>query len=712
MAACTMPASSSTVLTESPAIPVRVAAPTDEAVLDFREIRDKAGILVETDHFSKPDQNGIILRKRVLLPEFTKACYYAPFQQHAIDPSLDLWPEGYNQCHPQIVRSLAEAKRGGFFLILHLTDGSYLCLLPMVSPLSMAWFRGDGGNFWLEAGHWGTEGWEGDLPVLGWARDRNLYRACEQVWRHALDHPLLRDQARPRTEKKYPEPFRYLGWCSWEEFKWDIGEDALIEAVRELDASSVPVRWVLFDDGHVDEGTLEPHPASANGQNGETPIHESDRRLVSLGVNQRRFPRGWKPVVNACRKTKIKWLGVWLNFNGYWGGIHPENLLGPINEALIETLPGTLQPAPSMRSSEAFYEAFIARQEREGFDFVKMDNQAKNVTFYRGQVPNAVKATMGNHHAMESAVSRHLESMINCMAHNNLCAFSTRHSEITRCSEDYKKGDPWRAKHHLNNSFANMLWLGQTVWGDHDMFHSSDPVAAAMMARSKAISGGPVYLSDRPSNINLDLVRPLCFEDGRLLQPLAPAAPTPESAFLDSYEDDDAYCVIAPLAHKCAALAAYNLTHPQKPVIGRLSASDYRWAGAMIQDGHAEWPLPQEGLLAYDVIRKRSLDLRLGDHKFRIESLGDEFFILCPIINGVAIIGREDKFLPPEGISSIARADGRVDLALHESGPILLWTERENLLPAFKGISTALGGGLWRLELPVRPEPATLTVSF
>lgn len=651
---------------------------------------DRTGVWVEEKVRVPPVRDGVLVRRRVVLPPFRRACYYAPFQKHAIDPSLELWPEGYNQCHPLPVGSFAGAKRGGIFALLELEAGGYLSLLPVVTARSMAWLRGDADGLLLEAGHWGTAGWDGEMALLGWARHENPYAACEAVWRAALTHRLCAGLAHLRSEKRYPEAFRHLGWCSWEEFKWDINEEVLVGMIRAIDASPAPIRWVLVDDGHIDQGP-EAAATAEGGQNGEVPIQESARRLFSFGAQEKRFPRGWQAVLDARKHSQIRWMGVWLNFNGYWGGIHPRNALGGINDSLIAVRDGALQPALSPDAAAAFYDPLVGQQHHSGFDFVKVDNQAKNVTFYQGHVPNAVEATMGNHRALESAVDRRLDTMINCMAHNNLCAFSTRHSEVTRCSEDYKKGDLWRAKHHLNNSFANMVWLGQTVWGDHDMFHSSDATASGVMARSKAISGGPIYLSDHPSRFVMDLIAPLCFEDGRLLQPLAPAVPLPESLFIDSYEDDRAYRVVAPLAHGCAAIAAYNLTDPARPVHGRIGAEDYRWAGAMLQDGRPEWEIPGDGLIAYDVKRGTAHDLSAGAVAFTITDFGDEFFILCPLRSGLAIIGCEGKFLPPQGIAVLEPGASGLRVELHEPGALLVWSRSE------VAGAEPLGGGLQRL---------------
>lgn len=54
------------------------------------------------------------------------------------------------------------------------------------------------------------------------------------------------------------------------------------------------------------------------------------------------------------------------------------------------------------------------------------------------------------------------------------------------------------------------------------MFHSTDPSSARLMAISKAVSGGPVYLSDPADKLNPEHIMPLVWSDGLLLRPLAP----------------------------------------------------------------------------------------------------------------------------------------------------------------------------------------------
>ncbi len=173
--------------------------------IDIEWLSESEGVYGMDDFSAPPSPTGVLFRRPLPLPDFEKACYYAPFQKHAIDPTLDLWPEAYNQCHPLPLTDLRQAKQGGIFLLLKLVSGEYLAVLPLVTPRSMAWLRGDGSSLLLEAGHWGTDGWQGELPLLAWARSANPYEACEKAWRRALSHPLLKNRARMRAEKQYPE---------------------------------------------------------------------------------------------------------------------------------------------------------------------------------------------------------------------------------------------------------------------------------------------------------------------------------------------------------------------------------------------------------------------------------------------------------------------------------------------------------------------------
>lgn len=619
-------------------------------------------------------------------PRFDRACYWAAYQKY--DPlamPAGNWPECANRIQPLAVTSFQNLTPHGMFALLRCEDGRFLALLPVVGPRSIAWFQSQGDQLAVTIGNLGTGPLDGDLPVLAWAWGGDPYAACRAVWGAALSHPAVSWSTRWRADKPYPEAFRYLGWCSWEQYHNAISSDLIVEAAQAIEESGLPIRYMLIDDGHLDD---------------------KDRQLVSFRPNEK-FLEGWAPLMRFKRPERIRWMGLWLSFSGYWQGIHPVNQFGDLNEHLMDVVyrpliqEKNLAPRPARvpktgyLHAAAWYDTMIGAARAAGFDFVKVDNQARNLRFYIG-TDQPVEAAASNNQALEAACARHMDGLINCMAHNAVCAFNTRIGGVGRCSEDYARGKPDRARRHLHNSYGNIPWLGQTLWGDHDMFHSSDPFAGAEMAVSKALSGGPAYVSDAPHEFVPENIRPLAYEDGELLRPLAPAAPLPESLFIDPFAEAAPYRVMAPLSGGAAAVCVYNLTEPERAVEGWVAPSDYVAAGGMLQPPE-RWAPPMQGLVLYDWRSGTALPLT-ARHCFPLDKFGDRLFLLCPIREGWAIIGRPDKYLSPAAVEILSASPEEIVVRMVESGPLLAWNSAARRVASPGCECRAQGGGLWRAE--------------
>jgi hypothetical protein len=631
-------------------------AAASRAEISIEPAKAPSGVHVETSFQGRPDGAGILKQYTIRLPHFEVATYFAAFQKHDLMRQKDHdWPDRSNRMQPLAVRDFRNLKEGGQFLLAKLEGGGYLALLPLTGPSTVAWFASSDSDLVLNAGTLGTMPLQGDFPVLAWARGADPYEAARTVWELALRHPSIAGSARMRAEKQYPDILHYLGWCSWEEYKTSISEKLLLGAIDTIEASKLPIRWLLVDDGHL----------------------SSDNRQLTAFEPNEKFPRGWASVLARRNPDRIRWMGLWLCFDGYWNGISPKNKLG-LDENLARVtgyaLPentSALEPKPGLEHSFAFYNAMIGANRRAGFDFVKVDVQSRNLAFYRGS-GQPVESAAANAKSLEMAAAFHMDGLINCMAHGPVNIFNTRISAITRCSEDYKLGDLQRAKRHLHNSYANLIWLGQTVWGDHDMFHSDDRVAGRMMAVSKALSGGPVYLSDNPAKFAVENIRPLTFNDGRLLPVLAPGTLLPESLFVDPYEEHKPLRAVAPLPNEAAAIAVYNLTEPEAEVTGYVTPEDYRDANGLMQPRKAPWSVPSEGLILYDWYEKTAMPLTKR-HSFVIPKFSDRLFLVCPVRNGWAVIGRTDKYLAPAAVEVVKAERTELLVRLKEPGLLTLW---------------------------------------
>jgi len=663
---------------------------------DLGQLKNE-GVKVFPNYERQPTEYGLLEMIQLFLPEFKRGMYYSGDAHPGV-----VWPGGANRVQPWPFTSVEELAgkdyydrasnyervREGMFLLLELKDGRYLALVPICGPKTTSWlYASQRDGILLNVGTFGWGDVSCDVPLYAWAYSDDVYTACRRAWELAIRRTGWTDF---RMNKEYPEIFKYLGWCSWEQYKWDISEEVLSNVAGKTEASGLPVRYMLIDDGHF--------------------IHK-DKKLISFEPDKNKFPNGWEPILNLRKENKIKWIGLWYNMGGYWDTVARDNKLGEkINEHLmpVKWYEGMV-PMNSPESAKVFYDTMLGTIKDYGFDFVKIDNQSRNICFYLG-TENAVEAACHNLQALEAAADNYFDGMINCMAHSLPCAFNTRHSSVMRCSIDYKLGRVDRGKSHLLQSYSNILWLGQSLWGDHDMFHSSDPVAGQIMAISKAMSGGPVYLSDNPDDFVAEYIRPLCYEDGELLRPLAPAAPLPDSVFVAPMKEKKPFKVIAPLTNGAAAIVAYNLYHPtpQEPIEAEVTLQDYRQASGLIQPYPGKWEAPRAGLFLYDWYKRKGRKLT-GSYSFKLKGFSDRLLLLCPVRYGWAVIGRLDKYLSPAAAELLWVDRDKLKVRLAETGPFGIWLSDGR--PAAEDVTfEELGRGLWKGKMKLGIKDKVITI--
>ena len=660
-----------------------------DPLFDF-SAKEKQGVY-RAENFSGTPSDGILAEFPVTLPAFERGVYFGGGQG-----SNFKWPRLANQMTPWFVNNnemstlFAEpfaknpcrtigkgAQTQGMFALYQLESGEYLTLLPLSKGSTMSWLdTSENGGLSLVLGNFGKGAESGTIPLLAWAKDADMYGSLNKAW--ALVIKELDGQTDWRMNKAYPEAMKYLGWCSWEHFRKKIDSDKLVQAAKTIEESGLPIRWFLVDDG------FQTQAKSA---------------LKGFEPNSKTFPNGWEPLLSMRKENKIKWFGLWHSYMGLWGGINKQNGFGELNKDFIP-FGKNLGPGRSKEGAQRFYDAFIGSVADYGFDFVKIDNQSL-YNNKQNNVDSSVQVNAWMSAALENAVKERMpQGMINCMSQGTPQVLGTRYSAVSRVSIDYKLHDLAKAKAHIEQSYVCTLFQGQTVWPDHDMFHSSDPDCGELMAISKAMSGAPIYLSDNPTDFCAKFIRPLAYGDGELLRPLAPGAPLPDSVMMDVYQSGKAFRVIAPLANRCAAIVTYNLSHPgDKTIKTEVTAADYTHASGMVQPYPGPWELPKEGLVLFDWRKGAGVKL---DKPYSVELNGfsDRLFLLAPIRNGWAVIGARDKYLSPVAIKSVDASPEKLAVEMVESGPLVIWCAKGT--PEAKGIAAkGLGNDFWQFDLPV-----------
>ena len=259
----------------------------------------------------------------------------------------------------------------------------------------------------------------------------------------------------------------------------------MIEAVKILETCDVPVRWLMIDDGY---------------------LNADNRRLLNFLPNEKKFPNGWNAITKLKHPDRIRWMGLWRHMMGYMSGTSSKHTMDIPKEHLFVNGRGNcVVPNGTPEASMAYYEEMAKQTKAGGFDFTKVDFQSRSLLLCKG-LDNPIRAMHYNNMALEEMTKKHLDGLLNCIAQTHINSLNTKYSTVTRSSRDYFKNKFNKAITY--QSFANHLWMGQTSWGDMDMFHSHGE-DGKVMAKARAIAGGPIYFSDHPAKVDTDVLVPV-----------------------------------------------------------------------------------------------------------------------------------------------------------------------------------------------------------
>ena len=108
--------------------------------------------------------------------------------------------------------------------------------------------------------------------------------------------------------------------------------------------------------------------------------------------------------------------------------------------------------------------------------------------------------------------------MVGCMCHSTDNLYNYMETTLIRASDDFYPRDTSAQSVHIVSCAYNSLMLGELAICDWDMFHSRHE-CASLHAAARALSGGPVYISDPVGCHDTALLRRLVLADGRILRP-------------------------------------------------------------------------------------------------------------------------------------------------------------------------------------------------
>ncbi len=518
-----------------------------------------------------------------------------------------------------------EKNDGRFSLILPVCDSVYKCTL---------FGDADGINIGLSSYFPSLSKVENSLAFVIYDSADTPYDMVHDAAEYAFE--LLGTGLHTRESRRYPEIFDYLGWCSWDAMNINVCESGLLEKCEEFKEKNIPVKWAILDDMWAECKRLNQRPYLDN--NMFKTMHTSS--LCSFEADHERFPNGLKHCITEMKKYGLK-VGMWHPTTGYWSGIDPESKLAEeYRDCLITTPAGKLVPAMERNKAFKFYDAFHTFFRHCGTDFVKVDNQS----FIRGHLKNVYPvgvAARELHEALEASVGKNFDNnIINCMCMANENMWNRPTSAICRASGDFQPENSAWFKTHIIMCVYSSLFQGEFFYSDFDMWWTDDS-QAGKNSLLRAISGGPIYVSDKIGRSNKEHFDPLAYDDGRILRCDRPARPTLDCMFTDCSVEKKPLKVFNTCGGgKYGVVAAYNINDNNCRVSGTISPDDV--AG-----------LEGEEFAVYEYGTGRVRIIKRGESfRFAIADHSDyKLFIISPFNkNGIAMLGRTDKFMSPQAI--------------------------------------------------------------
>lgn len=561
-------------------------------------------------------------------------------------------------------------------------DGLYGAAIPLSGNGYRTTLGSEDGKFGCKAFTYTDEAPATDIPMMAVGFGNNSYQLFESLYAAGLK--MMGKSENLRTGKVYPESLEYIGWCTWNssEMGKHLDEEHLLAGTKTFTDQNFPLGWLLIDDGWFDQ---------------------DGNRLNAFTPNREKFPDGFKSLNTKLKsETGLKYVGIWHAYDGYWNGINPDSELGRrYQNELFQWAQNERVDAPSKTvtysfikpgsdSLKSFYDHWHRYLKSEGFDFVKVDNQLVTERMCVANYPVDFLAEKMHQALYASTFKNFGGAVINCMDMTNDAFYNFGKSAVARTVEDYfpereggigyklEKGGPAA---HVLMALYNSLYFSQMVYTDFDMFESNHTFAT-FHAAARAISGGPVYVTDIPGKQQFDVLWPLIDADGRIIRADKPAMLTEDCLF--QLQDEKPIKAFS-FAGKSGLMAVFNVADADQ-VEGTVSPSEING-------------LEGDSFAVYEFYSKEISVLKKNDtRKISLNRMGNKYFNFVPIKNGIALIGLVNKYNAPKTIIRSKIENKKIEVTLLKGN-----TNRMVRSVDSDKMTSATDGGNFMALLPVEP---------
>lgn len=546
------------------------------------------------------------------------------------------------------------------------TDGTYSVYFSMAFEQYRTSFYGKDNHLWV-VGVTGDDAVSSDTFCAYYKiSGTNFYQLVDKAAKSLRTRYAT---VRLRAEKTAPDFMDYFGWCTWDSF-YDLvkGEDIAtgLESFRE--GGFVP-KLLILDDGWQTTSEQE--------------LSRGQWKLSDFIANEK-FGHGLRDTVMTAKKLYgVEKFFVWHAVLGYWGGVACDveqmKKYEPVLNEAIHT-DELRETGPKRWESEKFPFGMIAPEhfaefyddyhnylEGEGVDGVKIDVQSSLEGHAQGR-GGRIRVNRMMREGLEQSVHKHFQgNVINCMSCSNDIIYHVKDTNMMRSSGDFVPNEPESHSAHIFMNAIHSIWMSPFTICDWDMFQTSHEFGP-FHAAARAISGGPVYVSDRVNEHNFELIQALTDAEGRILKAQDIAHPTEDCIFRNPNKDKGLYKIFnRNLYNDVVGVFAFDdklqsITVSARDIVGA------RGAGDMVVDKRYatySYKTKQHQILEGDAIRSIELTKAEAD-----------IITFAPIEDGIAVIGLMEKLNSGGAVRALEKTDSATTIAVADKGALLLYTER------------------------------------
>ena len=564
---------------------------------------------------------------------------------------------------PRFGTNASEIPSDTQFMLAELGNGSYAAFFPMLDGPFHCAIEGDGNDRLQLVAE------SGDPAIVGKSVTGLFIAVGDNPYSlvHESAESICKWMGRGRlsADKQVPDFIDKFGWCTWDAFYGEVSHDKVRTGLESFAKGGVNPRLLILDDGWLS------FAQQATGEN----------RLTKFEANDK-FPGGLKATVAMAKNDfDIDTFVVWHALEGYWGGIDPKSFpqYRVVDERRIFS-PSLLKHSPGLNEAfgnvigvvapediHRFYQDFHRFLREQGVDGVKVDNQGALEGVSRG-LGGRTELMRRYHEALEGAVNTHFQGrLINCMSQGTDVIYQTLASNVTRSFTDFWPGDPSSHGLHMVANAQISLWMGEFIKPDWDMFQSGHEVGP-YHAAGRAVSGGPIYVSDKPDGHDFDVLRTLVCSDGTILRARGFGRPTRDCLFENTLDKDIPFKIFN-TNDRAGIIGAFHTHFPKgddarrDPAAGSTSAAEIE--GFDCGDDLVVF------VNTTGELRRVNRETRVA---FELKPLGYELFTFVPVEGGFAPIGLADKLNSAGAVTDKAVGpDGVLRFGLRDGGRLLVW---------------------------------------